>query len=209
MEQYGIINPEYFRFQDADQTYMGFDQEWYANYWKRLSGCGPTTGAQILYYCHQFVALRELPPIVASKQDARAYMNKMWKYITPSMQGVNTTSRFYKGMMKYAQQEQLPLRYEVCDIPKHQEQRPAWEHVWSFLKDGLNQNIPVAFLNWDQGTVKSLDSWHWVTIISMKQEENQYQVEILDGGTSLWIDFQAWFQSTSLGGGLISFKLAE
>lgn len=207
MEQYSIANTAYFQFAEADRSYAGFDQEWYPNYWKRLSGCGPTTGAQILYYCRQFMELRELPPVVTSKKDALAYMNRMWKFITPSMQGVNTTSRFFLGFMKYAGQEKLPLSYAVCDIPKDAAQRPQWNAVHAFVRDGLLQNMPVAFLNLHQGSVKELDSWHWVTIIAMQQEGEQCMVEILDGGVSLWIDFYAWYHTTNMGGGLISFQV--
>ena len=34
-------------------TYYGNDQEWYESKWKRLSGCGPTAVANIIYYFNQ------------------------------------------------------------------------------------------------------------------------------------------------------------
>ena len=59
----------------------------------------------------------------------------------------------------------------------------------------------------DVAQLKRLDSWHWVTIISLEYvlDGSIAILSILDGGTIKKVDLAQWFNTTALGGGFVSF----
>ncbi len=93
----------------------------------------------------------------------------------------------------------------ALDIPKNRFQRPELSAVSEFLENSLSKDLPVAFLNLDNGDEKRLDSWHWVTVIALDYErDGAAAVKILDEGRIKQIDLALWLQTTSLGGGFVS-----
>ena len=81
--------------------------------------------------------------------------------------------------------------------------------VVGFLRNAIRNDTPVAFLNLDNGNVKELYSYHWVTAISLKYSpnENLAYLLILDGGQEIEIDLSRWLTTTKAGGGFVSFSL--
>ncbi len=199
-----LNNPEFFEIIDENNCtiYYGCSQQWYKKKWQRMSGCGPTAASNIVLYNRKNNK--------TSKIDAMILMEEMWRNITPTFRGVNTTKIFYDGFMCYAESKSGKATFEFIDIPKDENMRPIFSQVLNFVSSSLENNIPLAFLNLCNGEEKCLDKWHWVTIISINYEEDGSSaiIEILDEGTKKIIDLMLWYNTTTLGGGFVSFSLS-
>ena len=83
------------RFKIVDQptgrVYLGYDQEWYGTECQRLSGCGPTTVCNLLWYLSRTRPAFGLDRKLAGKKDLQAFMEDVWQYVTPTRRGIPTT----------------------------------------------------------------------------------------------------------------------
>jgi hypothetical protein len=203
MTKISIKNPEYLEILDdiTSEKYYGCNQEWYKKTWQRMAGCGPTVASNIILYRRNNVGI--------SKNDSIAIMEEMWKHVTPTMKGVNSTNIFYNGLLSYAKNKGSMLLYDAVDVPKKKEMRPSFERIINFIKVSLENDLPLAFLNLCNGEEKCLDKWHWVTVISVEYEEdlNCASIEILDESIKKTIDLKLWYNTTTLGGGFVSFSV--
>lgn len=203
MIKISIKNPEYLEILDdmTSEKYYGCNQEWYKKPWQRMAGCGPTVASNIILYNRKNTGI--------SKNESLEVMDEMWKHVTPTMKGVNTTNIFYNGLSSYAKSIDANLLYDAVDVPKKLEIRPSFENVISFIKNSLENDRPVAFLNLCNGEEKCLDKWHWVTLVSLEYEEDYScaSIEILDESIKKIIDLRLWYETTTLGGGFVSFSI--
>lgn len=203
MIKISIKNPEYLEILDdmTSEKYYGCNQEWYKKPWQRMAGCGPTVASNIILYNRKNTGI--------SKDESLEVMDEMWKHVTPTMKGVNTTNIFYNGLSSYAKSIDANLLYDAVDVPKKLEIRPSFENVISFIKNSLENDRPVAFLNLCNGEEKCLDKWHWVTLVSLEYEEDYScaSIEILDESIKKIIDLRLWYETTTLGGGFVSFSI--
>ena len=204
-----IRNRDVFQIYDeaGRKTFYGFDQEWYATRWQRCAGCGPTAASNILYYLRATRGGRESAPLTKSR--ALSLMEEVYQYVRPTARGIPTAKLLHDDLLDYARAKGIPLRLGLLDVPKDRMLRPPLGRVLSFVEEALQNDTPVAFLNLHNGTEKNLDSWHWVTIISVEHsgDETAAPTEILDEGTIKRIDLAQWFRTTSLGGGFVSVDL--
>ncbi|WP_434509650.1 hypothetical protein [Desulfitobacterium sp. AusDCA] len=192
---------------ESQETYFGGDQEWYSKKWQRLSGCGPTAATNIFYYLSHSKDILKSAEQLNTKEGWISLMEKMWGYVTPSVRGVHTTKMFFEPMVNFAKAQGRNLEYYVYEVPEDPSQRPQFQEILKFIEKGLSKDVPVAFLNLNNGKVKNLDRWHWVTIISLEYiEEGQSAfLTILDYGRVKKIDLALWYNSTTLGGGFVYF----
>ncbi len=199
---------ERFRIRDArtGQTWMGHDQEWFGTPWQRLAGCGPTTACNLFRYLAPALPASAACAMQADREDALAFMEDVWKTVTPTRHGLATTRRFYTTAISYASAREWPLGYRVCDVPAVRARRPDFANLSAFLDAALAQDLPVAFLNLCNGDEANLDEWHWVTIIALSHESDgdALLAEMLDGGTVKRIDLAKWHASTTRGGGFVA-----
>lgn len=202
MMKVSVRNPEYFEISDeiTNEKYYGCNQEWYKKAWQRMAGCGPTVAANIILYGRKNTG--------TGRNDCIKLMDEMWGHITPTMRGVNTTNIFYKGLISFAGSRGLKLSYDAVDVPEKKEIRPSFGKIVNFIKNSLEKDIPPAFLNLCNGEEKVLDKWHWVTLDSIEYEEDltRASAEILDEGLKKTIDLLLWYNTTTLGGGFVSFS---
>lgn len=201
-----IQNKEFFAVKDEDDRtiFYGFDQRWYTSEWQRRAGCGPTVAANIVNYLN--CTCRGGSQLPLTKQEALALMEEVYQYVTPTPRGIPSTKLLHDKLLDYAQGMGLKMEVEVLNIPEDQGLRPSFSELIAFLDKALRNNIPLAFLNLDNGAEKRLDAWHWVTVISLDTlSGDSALINILDGGTVQEIDLAQWFRTTRLGGGFISF----
>jgi hypothetical protein len=202
-----LSNLEYFDLCDAHsgKTVKGGDQEWYASWWRRMSGCGPTTATNVVMYLTNARGAER----IREKQEFINLMDKMWKYVTPGRGGVNSTLKLRQGMGAYSGFSNLNLRTEALDIPAEREIRPQTERVAEFIRVGLERDLPVAFLNLDNGLEPQLDKWHWVTVTGMEYEYEggAVKLDILDNCNMFGVNLGRWLLSTARGGGFVRFLL--
>jgi hypothetical protein len=136
-------------------------------------------------------------------------MEEIWNYVTPNEEGVDSTKRFYESMLAYFESLGLDVSYEVCDISEEKNLRIGHNAFLTFLRQAMANDAPVAFLNLCNGKVENLESWHWVTIISIEYSEdgNNLLATILDEGSIKTIDLMLWYNTTKLGGGFVYFQV--
>lgn len=192
----------------SKKAYYGCDQKWYPKKWQRLAGCGPTAATNIFFYLSHTHSIRESEESSSTKENWISLMEEIWEYVTPSNRGVHTTQMFYQPMLNFTKMKGFNLEHYVCEVPEKQSQRPRFQDILNFIKEGLSKDAPIAFLNLNNGEVQNLDRWHWVTIISLEYIENglNASVEILDYGLIKKVDLALWYNTTTLGGGFVYFK---
>jgi hypothetical protein len=242
-----LSNLKYFDLRDArgGETFKGGDQDWYGSWWRRMSGCGPTTATNVILYLRNSradgsaetggpaagpaeaenpaetgnPAEVENPRVpdaecaagagIRDKAEFIRLMDHMWQYVTPGHGGVNTTSKLRRGVAGYACAAGLPLRTEALDIPDARADRPTLAEAVAFIRAGLKRDLPVAFLNLDNGAEIQLEKWHWVTITGLvcAEDGGAARVDILDNCDLISVDLGRWLSSAARGGGFVRFLL--
>ncbi|MBQ1376159.1 MAG: hypothetical protein IIY69_07745 [Clostridia bacterium] len=185
-------------------AYFGGDQEWYRTRLQRLAGCGATTGSSIFMY-----EKRKRGAEVYTKKEFLSLMNEMWECITPGNRGVDSVDMFAAGFEKFLKGKSIPHEgRRALEVPQNKHKRPSKAVAFAFLKEALENDTPVAFLNLGCGMERRLDSWHWVTITGLKFLANldMLHVEIADEGMKKTIDLGLWLETTDLGGGFVYYK---
>ena len=184
---------------------QGGNQDWYRDPWQRRAGCGPTTAATVLaYLAKAHPALSGLAPQGDPVwTDFLAYMEELWAYVTPGSRGLDRPEAFTVGCRSFALSRGCVLTEQILEIPAlDQGARPTLEACRAFLCAALNAGCPVAFLNFSNGTLHNLDSWHWVPLIALNEWEDTLLCSVLDEGQEKVIDLGLWLQTAQLGGAL-------
>jgi hypothetical protein len=209
MRIWTIANPELFRIIDENcsKSYYGCSQLWYAKQWQRMSGCGPTAASNIMLYMNHGRCGAGGEEDCICKDECISLMEELWQFVTPTPMGVHTTRRFYEGMSEYAESMEMNVRFEVCDLPEDETERPELNEVLRFIEGALEDDCPVAFLNLCNGQEHRLDRWHWVTIISLEHAEDGENavIEVLDEGEIKRLNLSLWYKTTKRGGGFVYF----
>jgi hypothetical protein len=204
-----IHNVDLFKIQDEDHhhTFYGFDQEWFNTEWQRRAGCGPTVVASIMYYLNYSRSANDTNNHVPTKKSALSLMEEVYQYVTPTSRGIPSTKLLYEDVIAYAKVTAQNMKLGILNVSENQVLRPPFHSLISFLDKALCNDTPIAFLNLDNGDEKRLDSWHWVTIISLEYalDLSIATINILDGGAIKTIDLAKWFLTTIRGGGFVSF----
>lgn len=193
---------------DEKTDIYGSNQDWYLREKQRRCGCGPATVTNIMYYI-QGKHFEKNQNLGLTKERCLELMNEMWGYVTPGPRGIPSTSMLGEGIVKYLHKHKLDIRLDYLDIPEEKQLRPNLATVVAFLHKALENDTPVAFLNLDNGKVDELESYHWVTAISLEYslDENIAYLNIIDGGDEIKIDLLCWLSTTKAGGGFVSFAL--
>lgn len=186
------------------ESYRGGDQEWYPDLWQRRAGCGPTTAAALLAYLSQTrPALAPLRPLAGGTRTGFAqYMQALWPYVTPGARGLDKPESLVLGCRSFALSRGCRLEGEILKIPRRREDRPTPAACRDFLLRALDSDCPVAFLNYSNGALPNLDSWHWVPLIALTEGEEVLLCTVLDEGEEKVIDLALWLETTLLGGAL-------
>lgn len=185
-------------------TSFGCDQEWFGTQWQRRAGCGPNVATNLLMYLAADGRI-QLPFDLKNRMGCVDLMDAVWHHVTPTMMGVNTTIRFTTGMRNFAFQHRLPMHCAMLDVPKSRRKRPNTREIVDFVRAGLEMDCPVAFLNLHNGDVPLLDSWHWVTLISLDVDATAGTAiaTAYDGDKEIPVDLVHWSTHTNMGGGFV------
>lgn len=197
---------EYLQVTDSDscEMFCGSDQEWFSTERQRLTGCGPSAAANILFY----IKRKENADCCGKdRTDLLSLMEETWKLVTPEKNGIPTTGLFMEKLEEYAKLHERSFRYSVLDVSSQQSERPSLDTVIKFIRHGLRADIPIAFLNLDHGAEEKIESWHWVTIAGMNcsEDEQTVHVSICDEGMTKQINLKLWLETTVQGGGFVYF----
>lgn len=197
------VQEELLQIKGSYTAYHGCDQRWYKKTWQRMSGCGPTTASSLFLY-HQRASQGMPQP---DKAKCLRLMEEMWEYITPTWQGVHTTGVFLEGAKCFAKARGLQADTAALDVPRELDARPTLDTVLSFLQDSLKNDLPVAFLNHNNGEEKVLDSHHWVAIVALSYTPGgAAEIAFLDEAILKRIDVGSWLRTTTGGGGFATVR---
>ena len=194
---------------ETDKPLAGCNQEWFGTKWQRLAGCGPTTATNLIMYLNNTrpeLAARRIP---GEKPEVVALMEEVWKFVTPGLRGMPTTKMFCTGAQNYANEAGVAITCHARDVPRSKVARPPFSEIVAFVRAGLQQDVPVAFLNLCNGDETGLDEWHWVTIISLecgKDDNAPCIVKTLDNNELKRADLSLWYRTTIRGGGFAYFS---
>jgi hypothetical protein len=183
--------------------YFGCNQEWYTSYWRRFTGCGPSTASTLLIYLQRSGRIN-FPIGGYDKKDCKLVMDSVWPYVNPTVRGVNTSDIFVDGIEKFASVHGFSIECQRLVLP-HADGRPSLSDAVNFIENGLRKDCPVAFLNLHNGKVKNLESWHWLTIVQIARDKDLQHVEVtvFDGDSADTVDFKNWYETTARDGALV------
>lgn len=189
---------------DSNEVFCGSDQEWFPTERQRLTGCGPSAAANILFYIDR---KDNSGCCGRNREDLLFFMEEAWLSVTPGEKGIPSTALFLKKMEQYAKLHGRSFHYSVLDIPTQRQERPSLRIVIEFIRQGLRVDIPIAFLNLDHGKEDNLESWHWVTIAGLTTSDNgeTAYISICDEGITKQINLKLWLETTVQGGGFVYF----
>lgn len=200
----GLTHPEYLEIMSPDGgTVYGGSQSWYPGRWERASGCGPTAASNIIWYLSRSrPGLRMLCDIGdGGKEKFLELMRELYALMPPGIGGVNKAAIFTDGIARFNAAHSLSLKPFVLEVPKKFHMRPDVGVVSAYLQAALQDDAPVGFLNLANGTVRDLESWHWVTIIGLDTET--LAATIIDKGRRFDICIDDWLKTSRLGGAMI------
>lgn len=200
----GLSNINYLQVTEAgsNKIYCGSDQDWFTTERQRLSGCGPSVAANILFY----LGRKKTKNLYGgSKGDLLKVMEEAWCYVTPAENGIPSTDIFCSKLKGYLDVQGGSYEFFVLNIPSDKSDRPTLHEVIQFIVRGLQEDTPIAFLNLDNGEEQNLEAWHWVTIafVYYFERNDAAWIEICDEGIVKRVDLKLWLETTVQGGGFV------
>lgn len=198
-----IKHPEWMDISCPDGTVShGANQDWFPEPFQQRAGCGPTTASQI--FCYLARRGPELAPLCMPVPAGQAafleHMCRVWQFVTPRSHGLNRPEYMVEDMAAYGAAQGVALAPTMFAFPSARTKRPSWEQLRYFVTESLAADCPIAFLNLDNGKIKDLDRWHWVTIVGL--EENM--AAVVDNGRSFTMDLKLWYATTKTRGGFVA-----
>jgi len=188
-----LAKPELLNIITADgDTFVGGSQEWYEDKWHKKSGCGPVAASNLIWYIMRKRGV---------EQDYLKLIREMYDFVTPGIRGVDTSAIFTDGLLSFALKKGIKITPCVLEIPKKKRDRPNIDALREFIINALRTDSPVAFLVLSNGSVSSLENWHWVTIITI--DPDSMMAEISDYGKIINADISEWLETSMLGGSLV------
>ena len=201
MNDVSIKHPEWLDIDVNGDISHGYDQEWFDDEWQRLSGCGPTSAAQVLSYSEFRDGLLDVST-TANHALALERMNVVWNYVKPRFGGgVYKTQWMERGLSRLFDDKNLPYEVHMLNVSPFSASRVEVEAAAQFIHDALSQDVPVAFLNRHKGKEPALYTWHWVPIYRMFMDGDDIRCGIFDEGEIRDFSLVHWLKDTILGGG--------
>ncbi len=166
--------------EDGARWAYGGDQEWCSTRWKRLSGCGPTTGANLAaYYAKTDPAMRELYTGNTDTFEKQQYVDAiedMFRFITPSYMGFPYAGRYALKFRAFALYHNITLDSVGCGVSRGQQ-------MFDFVRRGIDSGNPLALLILRHRAPEMReDNWHWVTVSGYTEGGNENQVILSNCG---------------------------
>lgn len=201
MESLSIRHPEWLQVLKDGRHSFGYNQEWYHDEWQRVSGCGPTTATQVISY----VEFRDGYLNTADSSDGEAALKRMetlWHYVRPRIGGgLYKTHWLENGLTDYIKEQNMPYEVKMISIYPFSMCRPSLQQVKEFIRRGLSEDSPVAFLNRHRGHEEALSTWHWVPIIKIADTADDVLCTVYDEEEERTFSLAKWLRDTMLGGG--------
>jgi hypothetical protein len=119
---------------NSSEIFCGSDQEWFPTERQRLTGCGPSAAANILFYIDR---KDNSGCCGRNRTDLLSFMEEAWQSVTPGKDGIPSTAIFLEKVEQYAKLHGKTFHYFVLNIPTQQSERPSLSTVTEFIRQGL------------------------------------------------------------------------
>lgn len=194
---------DWLQVQTSERCSMGYNQEWYGTDWQRLAGCGPTTATQVLNYI-MFRDGRLAPSQFKQQATALLAMERVFSYVRPRRGGGLYKTRWMKeGLDAIFADEDLPYEAKMLRIYPFKMLRPKIEEVVGFILNAIVEDCPIAFLNRHKGQESGLDTWHWVPIVALERQDDEFIASVYDAEQIRKFSVNRWLNDTVFGGGFV------
>ena len=140
---------------------------------------------------------------VTTREEALSVMMDLWKYATPRMHGLYKTRWLKEGLDAYMKEQGLKGKVEALPIPSIRLLAPKLPKVASFIKEGLEADCPIGFLNLHSGGEPIPYHWHWMPLVKIEEREDGIYCTLWDEGASHVFNLGNWLKRTKFGGGFV------
>ena len=210
---FSLAQPELLSVLDKGRNVRSFggNQDWFPNKWQRDSGCGPTAAATILSYIGRGPNCTIIFPQLVygsnpiDQGDMAEFMNTLWNYVTPGTIGVHRTSIFTAGVPRFMENLGYNAEFRELFFPRDIDARCTVEQAVNFIRSARENDVPIACLNYSNGALDNMCSWHWVSITALELDGDDVFVTISDEGAKKKINFGLWMKTSLFGGALVYF----
>lgn len=208
-EKFTLNHLDYLTWTDEQgKSLYGCSQERYKDEWKIKAGCGPTSAANHLIYLIKTKRV-DLPYKAENLDDYLVIMDEIWKYITPTIMGVNKASIYESGLKNFFKDHGINSHVEILEVANRFINYDGVEAIIKFIVEAIKDDRPVSMLNLINKYNGQPDGWHWVTIVGIEVVDNYRDgiVSIYDGYDFFKVSLADWFNSRLMGGAFVKFKL--
>ncbi len=188
---------------DGNQDYFGADQRWFENKWHSVSGCGPTTAAQITMYMAKVFPETCAPlypyALPAQKSEFITHMNTVRPYVKPGPMGLNSTQKFANGTAAYAKERGVTI------VPLIVYRSLNMINAFGFIQKAVEENYMPALMIL-KNPIKELSDfhWHWMAVTGCDSQTKS--VFVATYGKEFELPFeQVWHQQHPYETGIVYF----
>jgi len=98
----------------------------------------------MLFYLNNTRSTFGLGENASSKENCLSLMEEIWKYVTPTKEGMPSTKMFYEALLNYTKAKGLNVEYGFCDVPEDKSRRPELSEIIDFLESALIKDAPAS-----------------------------------------------------------------
>ncbi len=200
----------------------GGQQAWFSRSWQRSRGCSVTAASLITAYMARKAgqvslfrpyrhALRSRGFVdarhVYSKAEFLEHMEDLWTYLHPGLLGIYRPRQMKQALEQFCRDRGHSFHALSYRLKPRLFKRTAktYEEMLDFIQSQLLFDAPLAMLIYDRGKLRTVQSWHWVSVIGIHFNKGQQaRLTLIDHGNWLELDLDQWFQTTRLGGAFVS-----
>lgn len=174
----------------SGQYAYGASQHWYQTKWRRLAGCGPTTGAEMAAFYRIGIRpdhVTHAGTPVYQFDDMRNLMNQMFQYMKPGSMGYPHSKEYVKAFEQFGQDHGVNVRARRVTSWKNSEE------IFHWIRHSIRQDTPVVMLIL-QHSYQPIDddTWHWMIITGYDKESRE--ILISNYGHRQWMPADPVFE---------------
>jgi hypothetical protein len=153
---------------ENDKIYYGADQHWFKSKLHGLSGCGPTTAAQItMYLAAVYPSCSALYgyTLPATKDEFVSHMTEVREFVRPGAMGLTDAGYFASSTAEFAKCRGVDLTYDI--LPNDTDKEAAFAAV----KKAIDDKLMPALLILRNPSIELDDfTWHWMAVTGYDEE---------------------------------------
>lgn len=168
---------------------------------KKDFGCGPVAAANMIIYNH-------IGPVLYSETSDLAH--KFFDLISPYAGGTKH-EMMLNGLISYFGKDLYTgfviNSNEHKDKSKNRKNNPAeFNKCVNFIKSCIDKNTILCWSNHGNANLPKLWNWHWVNIVGYLENEESFQVLVMDNNKYFVCDFEKWYNTGDGIGRLVGMR---